>query len=1177
MATYLQGVTDYIPEFQPFQPDLNFYNNLLQTKQTQFDNNWKAINKIYGQYFYSDLSRKDNMEIKDQLMKNIDFNLKRISGLDLSLDQNVEQAAQVFKPFYEDKFLMKDMAYTKNYLNQRSRGTSLKNSKDKEDRKQYWDTGIKELDYRREEFKNVSREETLNIGNTNYTPYVNALDVYAEVADKWGISADITAPDASGMYMVRKKNGDQIIPALQTLFQAYGANDAQLQQVYFTQAYVNRKDAVYQNAAKFDGDINAAERDYLAQANKTISDYAARKKADYDALNQGVKKEKDRVENMKSKNEDNIFTDSYLDRLNEAAGYTEAAANNADNLNSEVNDQSVTDATTGGSFSMDEDLETQRRKVDAGIASMLMDADINQAAYSYSRKDMIYNMKESQLGLESIRQKNRLAAISAKAKADEWNIILKQNLKNGTWLVDENGDVYKKDLNFYNPNPVNVVGEEEKEGEETKRDIEDENKYQMDETARKYAGDWTETAVNFVQELTKNKLITKEQAAKIFSLDFSSENYSSAREAGKDILNDAGRKTVSTGKGILAKLVQGFGIDQRVDQVFGKESGNSFRQWLTKDDTKVKSPNDKQEDGSITKILDAVGVTAALGKLYYYSPDDFYKDYKKNPSSFLYGQAESIGLIKNKVDYLASAFRGDGSSADNYIESTIQSGQMMDKFIMHANAVRTINLANEDAIHEALKPEIGLGVIDQNKIDRVANLFYSDGTIMDKDKFIELAGNAISNQRFSGLRKDMTWISAGVEGLKPNERALLNKELNAANLKAKKLYEEGNLRSAAGPAGYSNKYEFLRNKQVNDIQANFVAKVYGLDPETGSPDRAGALGRLYDDLLRTYNNTIKDPNKIQILTPLIQDVMTSGGRAAVYSKGESGVEVHLSAPQTFKPFVEFVQNDMRNIKFGDINNTAISVLGTSKTAFTKSKEQAVADGGAQRDLLYRVVNDLYADISNNSKTKPFRFTQRQVAGENRNLGAMVIYPDKEFMDKYKANKEGVGGLPGDVVDNILRYGISVIAPRQNFTNSLFNMNEWTPMQIAVNAQKGKPVTLYNNYGAGKVDISKVTMGAGDYNIQVTANEIKADGSIVTRTAVLPRMTYGNNLDNQAQQALDNLMLLSAQNNQIYQGLSPEQKRKVSQSGVFRNIPVALAEFEKGAWDIKSLQRSLTQK
>ncbi len=108
MATYLQGVTDYIPQFQPFQPDLNFYASLMQTKQSQYDSNWKALNKVYGQYFYADLTRDNNVKKKEDLLKQIEFNLKRVSGLDLSLEQNVNQATQVFKPFYEDKNLMKD-------------------------------------------------------------------------------------------------------------------------------------------------------------------------------------------------------------------------------------------------------------------------------------------------------------------------------------------------------------------------------------------------------------------------------------------------------------------------------------------------------------------------------------------------------------------------------------------------------------------------------------------------------------------------------------------------------------------------------------------------------------------------------------------------------------------------------------------------------------------------------------------------------------------------------------------------------------------------------------------------------------------------------------------------------------------------------------------------------------
>ena len=71
-----------------------------------------------------------NIKKKDELLKQIDFNLRRVSGMDLSLEQNVNQAMQVFRPFYEDKYLMKDMAYTKNWMNTYNGAQNLVNSKD---------------------------------------------------------------------------------------------------------------------------------------------------------------------------------------------------------------------------------------------------------------------------------------------------------------------------------------------------------------------------------------------------------------------------------------------------------------------------------------------------------------------------------------------------------------------------------------------------------------------------------------------------------------------------------------------------------------------------------------------------------------------------------------------------------------------------------------------------------------------------------------------------------------------------------------------------------------------------------------------------------------------------------------------------------------------------------------
>ena len=113
MATYLQGETGIIPSIQPFDPNINLLANVLQQKDTQFDNNFKQLNKIYNNYVFGDLSRTDNLEKRDALAKQIDLDLKRMATLDLSQEKNVNQAIRVFAPLYEDPYIMADMAKTK--------------------------------------------------------------------------------------------------------------------------------------------------------------------------------------------------------------------------------------------------------------------------------------------------------------------------------------------------------------------------------------------------------------------------------------------------------------------------------------------------------------------------------------------------------------------------------------------------------------------------------------------------------------------------------------------------------------------------------------------------------------------------------------------------------------------------------------------------------------------------------------------------------------------------------------------------------------------------------------------------------------------------------------------------------------------------------------------------------
>jgi hypothetical protein len=130
MSTYINGITDYIPQLQPFQPDYNFLGNMLQTKQSQFDSAHKQLNQMYGTLLNAPMSRDQNIQRRDNFFKAIDQDIQRMSGMDLSLQQNQDAAQQVFKGFYEDKNMVKDMVWTKNLYDQVDKGQYLKTCPD---------------------------------------------------------------------------------------------------------------------------------------------------------------------------------------------------------------------------------------------------------------------------------------------------------------------------------------------------------------------------------------------------------------------------------------------------------------------------------------------------------------------------------------------------------------------------------------------------------------------------------------------------------------------------------------------------------------------------------------------------------------------------------------------------------------------------------------------------------------------------------------------------------------------------------------------------------------------------------------------------------------------------------------------------------------------------------------
>jgi len=432
MATYPQGVTDFIPDYQPYQPDLNLTANVLQLKQTQYDQNWESLNKVYGQIYNAQLTHDQSIKNKDRMVKQIDFDLRRVSGLDLSLDQNVQQATQVFRPFYEDASLMKDMAWTKNTGFQKAMGEGKQLAAKKEDRDQYWGGGIRAIDYKIQEFKETPYEQLPGVSDVKWTPYVNVKKAARELAKESGLSIDVTQESPDHRWLVRQKNGEPLIGPLQDLFYSELGSDPMVQNMYQTLSYLNRKDTVQgtKDRPEFGGNAVAAETKYLSESLSMLK-------------NQNEMQVK-LLENQKATHEKNLKTlqgmvdngtatpdtQTAIDNLTAALAQTDTRLNGTkEDLNLVSDNLNRTLTSSGGSKLSMDDLNDMRFRVDNAMASGLMQADLDQAARYLAYTDYVYDQKPNPYQVNLENHGYRMSEIGARAKA-QWDLeLLKHGLK----------------------------------------------------------------------------------------------------------------------------------------------------------------------------------------------------------------------------------------------------------------------------------------------------------------------------------------------------------------------------------------------------------------------------------------------------------------------------------------------------------------------------------------------------------------------------------------------------------------------------------------------------------------------------------------------------------------------------------------------------------------------------
>jgi hypothetical protein len=280
MASYLPNVQTYIPQLEPFTPDYKFLQDVLQIRQDRYDTNYKAINDLYGQVVYAPLSRENNKIKRDQYANQLSNKLKQVSGLDLSLQQNVETAKGLFRPFYEDKNIVKDIIYTKGYQQSKKEGERWKNSTNRERRQMYSRDSDVWLDYRMQDFINATDEGALGFEMPKFVKNANLfMEGQKLLSDPNG---DGNTDDAmsikyttfEGDYIVEHVNGIGMtsIPyvdengetkyrnaPMEFLAQAF-QDDPRIQEGYYIIAKVREREWAEANKGSYGGNLDAAKR-----------------------------------------------------------------------------------------------------------------------------------------------------------------------------------------------------------------------------------------------------------------------------------------------------------------------------------------------------------------------------------------------------------------------------------------------------------------------------------------------------------------------------------------------------------------------------------------------------------------------------------------------------------------------------------------------------------------------------------------------------------------------------------------------------------------------------------------------------------------------------------------------------------------------------------------------------
>ena len=300
MSTYLQGISDI--GFNPIQysPNLPYMQQALQKATYRYEKNYDQISNQYSKIADSLLLNPENNEFRKKFLDDSKNALKTLSTQDLSVQQNINDAEQLFAPFWEDEDMLADYKISKEYQQQVNQYNVLKNSDKKEDRDRAWDYGLSYVQLTAKEMALAKRGDgsIQNVKVRPYIPYTNVNEEITKELKNLGYGDGIIQTIVKDGYINQITNGNgtgqiyesvinQILknrPDLTDIFKVQGVT--QFQSSVFK--YLNENPGINQEKAVHDIKQNYANSQ-ISKYQKYIDDYNSVINGSVDT--QGLKKE----------------------------------------------------------------------------------------------------------------------------------------------------------------------------------------------------------------------------------------------------------------------------------------------------------------------------------------------------------------------------------------------------------------------------------------------------------------------------------------------------------------------------------------------------------------------------------------------------------------------------------------------------------------------------------------------------------------------------------------------------------------------------------------------------------------------------------------------------------------------------------------------------------------------